>query len=172
MLYIADYKKFDVLNGTGIRHSLFVSGCSHKCENCWNKKTWNFKYGFKYTEEFEDRIILDLKNTQHKVRGISILGGCPACHPNIDYILPMLKRIRKECPNKDIWIWTGETYEELLYDDKKRELLYLCDVLIDGTYDHTKRNLKLKWRGSENQRVIDLKSTVEQNNIITLKNIW
>ncbi|MEF2968436.1 anaerobic ribonucleoside-triphosphate reductase activating protein [Paenibacillus sp. M1] len=159
-MYIADYKRFDVINGKGLRHSLFTSGCTHHCKGCFNAATWNFKYGTPYSSELEERIIADLNMPDVNIAGLSILGGEP--FQNADGLLGLAARIRRDCRGKDIWIWSGYTFEEIMADadESKRELLSYCDVLIDGRFLLEQRNLKLKWRGSENQRVIDVKQSL------------
>jgi anaerobic ribonucleoside-triphosphate reductase activating protein len=153
----ADYKRFDFLNGTGIRHSLFVSGCHFHCRGCWNAVAWNPEFGKPYTVEVENRIIDDLNLSDGKVQGLSLLGGEPFDHPGT--LTKLVVRVKNECPGKDIWCWTGFHYEDLLKDPKRRDMLSQIDVLVDGPFDITKRNLKLKFRGSSNQRVINVKKS-------------
>ncbi|MCM3700505.1 anaerobic ribonucleoside-triphosphate reductase activating protein [Paenibacillus macerans] len=164
---IADYKKFDVLNGRGLRNSLFTSGCTHHCQGCFNAATWNFAYGFPYTQEFEDQVIADLQVEDIRLAGLSILGGEP--FQNVDGLLGLVQRVRAECPGKDIWIWSGYTFEEILADASRTELLAYCDVLIDGRFILEQRNLKLKWRGSENQRVLDVRESLRERVAVWLK---
>ncbi len=165
-MYIADYKKFDVLNGRGLRNSLFVSGCTHHCKGCFNAASWNFNYGFAYTPEFEQQVIDDLQVPDIRVSGLSLLGGEP--FQNVDGLLGLVKRVRKECPDKNIWAWSGYTFEELIADSARLELLTHCDVLIDGKFVLEQRNLKLKWRGSENQRVLDVQESLRQQAAVRL----
>lgn len=164
---IADYKKFDVINGKGLRHSIFTSGCEHHCIGCFNAATWNFNYGIPYTQQFEDQVIRDLNIDYVAISGLSILGGEP--FQNVEGLLTLVKRIQNECVNKDIWIWSGYTFEELIADDSRLELLTYCDVLIDGKFILEQRNLKLDWRGSENQRVIDVQKSLLQGQAIWLE---
>ncbi|OME55575.1 anaerobic ribonucleoside-triphosphate reductase activating protein [Paenibacillus odorifer] len=163
---IADYKRFDVINGQGIRHSLYTSGCTHKCRGCFNASIWNFGYGELFTDEFEERIIDDLKIDYVKVQGLSILGGEPL--QNVEGLLPLLKRIKKECKSKDIWIWSGYTFEEIIKNEKMNELISYCDVLIDGRFELERRDLTLKWRGSSNQRILDVKESLKEGKVILL----
>ncbi|MDY8021105.1 anaerobic ribonucleoside-triphosphate reductase activating protein [Paenibacillus polymyxa] len=158
-MYIADYKRFDVINGTGLRHSLFVSGCTHHCKGCFNASAWNSQYGIECTDELENKIINDLKIDYVKIAGLSVLGGEP--FQNIDGLLPLLKRVKNECKDKTVWIWSGYTFEEILKDSSKKDMLSLCDVLIDGKFELDKKDLTLKWRGSSNQRVIDVQKSLE-----------
>lgn len=163
---IADYKRFDVINGLGLRHSLYTSGCSHQCKGCFNASIWNFNYGAPYTKEFEDRIIEDLNIDYVKISGLSILGGEPL--QNADGLLPLVKRIKAECEKKDIWIWSGYTFEEISQNKLMKEILSCCDVLIDGRFDLELRDLTLKWRGSRNQRVLDVQESLKQGRAIVL----
>lgn len=165
-MYIVDYKKFDVINGKGLRHSLFTSGCTHHCKGCFNAATWNFEYGTFYTQELEDRIIADLNMPDVRIAGLSILGGEP--FQNVEGLLSLTSRVRSECPGKDIWIWSGYTFEEIVSEPAKLELLSRCDVLIDGKFVLEQRNLKLKWRGSENQRVLDVKMSLREEKAVLL----
>ncbi|WP_018752225.1 anaerobic ribonucleoside-triphosphate reductase activating protein [Paenibacillus sanguinis] len=165
-MHIADYKKFDVLNGRGLRNSLFVSGCTHHCKGCFNAASWNFNYGFAYTAEFEQQVIDDLRVPDIRVSGLSLLGGEP--FQNVDGLLGLVKRVRKECPDKNIWAWSGYTFDELIADPARLELLTYCDVLIDGKFVLEQRNLKLKWRGSENQRVLDVQESLRRQAAVRL----
>ncbi|MMZ62066.1 anaerobic ribonucleotide reductase-activating protein [compost metagenome] len=158
-MYIADYKRFDVINGIGLRHSLFVSGCTHRCKGCFNASAWNSHFGNKYTDELENKIINDMKIDYVQIAGLSVLGGEP--FQNIDGLLALLKRVKNECKDKTVWIWSGYTFEEILKDSSKKDMLSLCDVLIDGKFELDKKDLTLKWRGSSNQRVIDVQKSIE-----------
>lgn len=165
-MYVADYKKFDVINGRGLRHSLFTSGCTHHCKGCFNAATWNFNYGKPYTLELEDQIINDLNMRDINIAGLSILGGEP--FQNVEGLLGLVSKVRRECPGKDIWIWSGYTFEELAAEESRRELLGYCDVLIDGKFILERRNLKLKWRGSDNQRVVDIKESLRAKQAVMM----
>ncbi|HFU4495645.1 TPA: anaerobic ribonucleoside-triphosphate reductase activating protein [Streptococcus suis] len=159
---IIDYKAFNFVDGEGVRCSLYVSGCMFHCEGCYNVATWSFKAGIPYTQELEDRIIDDL--SQPYVQGLTLLGGEPFL--NTGTVLPLVKRIRKELPEKDIWSWTGYTWEELMQETPdKLELLSYLDILVDGRYDRTKRNLMLQFRGSSNQRIIDVQQSLKDSRI-------
>lgn len=143
-------KKTDIANGLGVRVSLFVSGCRNHCEGCFQPETWEFSYGRPFTEETEEEIIKALCPSW--IQGLSILGGEPMEPENEQALLPLVKRVRKEYPNKDIWIYSGYVYEEL----KSRELLRYADVLVDGRYEERLRNPSLAFRGSSNQRILDV----------------
>ena len=159
---IIDYKAFNFVDGEGVRCSLYVSGCMFHCEGCYNVATWSFKSGIPYTQELEDRIIDDL--SQPYVQGLTLLGGEPFL--NTRTVLPLVKRIRKELPKKDIWSWTGYTWEELMLETPdKLELLSYLDILVDGRYERTKRNLMLQFRGSSNQRIIDVQQSLKDSRI-------
>ena len=156
-------RKFDVTNGPGIRTSLFVTGCSNNCPGCFNKELQDFNHGKLWTKEVEDEFISYVNNPQ--VVGVSLLGGDPMEQTMDNSMISLLDRIKKET-KKDIWLWSGYTYEEILADDKKREILSYVDVLIDGRFIIAQRNIKLKYRGSENQRVIDVNKSLEENRIV------
>lgn len=162
---IIDYKAFNFVDGEGVRNSLYVSGCMFHCEGCYNAATWSFKEGIPYTKELEEQIMRDL--AQPYVQGLTLLGGEPFLNTGI--LIPLVKRIRKELPEKDIWSWTGYTWEELMLETPdKLELLQLVDILVDGRFDITKKNLMLQFRGSSNQRIIDVKKSLDQGAVV----IW
>ncbi|EGQ8057945.1 anaerobic ribonucleoside-triphosphate reductase-activating protein [Vibrio parahaemolyticus] len=150
MNYMA-YYDLDVINGWGTRCTLFVSGCQHRCFNCFQKKSWSFSAGHLFTQELEDKIIADLTDTRIKRRGLSLSGGDPL-HPfNVPEVLKLVRRVREESPSSDIWCWTGYVLEEL--DEHQQELVELLDVVVDGKFVDELKDLSLEWRGSSNQRV-------------------
>lgn len=161
----------DIANGEGVRVSLFVSGCTNHCPNCFQRQTWDFEYGESFTKEVEDKIIEGLNKSY--VKGLTILGGEPMEAENQRALLPFLKRVRKELPDKTIWLYTGNTYEELMGEvgshykaiDITRELINLVDILVDGRYIEEKKSLGIRFRGSTNQRIIDIKKTNELGRI-------
>ena len=162
---IIDYKAFNFVDGEGVRNSLYVSGCMFHCEGCYNAATWSFKAVIPYTKELDEQIMRDL--AQPYVQGLTLLGGEPFLNTGI--LIPLVKRIRKELPEKDIWSWTGYTWEELMLETPdKLELLQLVDILVDGRFDITKKNLMLQFRGSSNQRIIDVKKSLDQGAVV----IW
>lgn len=171
-MYYADIKKVDVANGPGVRVSLFVSGCTHKCKGCFNEEAWDFKYGHEYTKKEEDKIIELLKPDY--IEGITILGGEPFEYVNQKGILPLLRRIRKELPNKTIWCFSGYTFDTDILEDmcnkyeETRELISYIDVLVDGKFEIDKKNFKLKFRGSSNQRIINVKESLKNNKVILM----
>ena len=172
-MYYGELKKRDIANGLGVRVALFVSGCTNHCEECFNRATWDFKFGKLYTKSTEDEIIEALRPDY--VRGLSLLGGEPMEPKNQPHCLNLLKRIKKELPNKDIWCYTGFTYEELMTKggyantEYTEEMLSLIDVMVDGRFEKDKRNLMLKFRGSENQRLIDMNATRKQGKVVLLE---
>ena len=151
---IADYKAFNFVDGEGVRNSLYVSGCLFACEGCFNKAVQNFNYGTPFTESLMNQIIEDLSHDY--VQGLTLLGGEPFL--NTDVCLSVVKRVRETFGSaKDIWSWSGYTFEELLLETPdKLELLHSIDILVDGRFELAKRNLNLQFRGSSNQRIIDV----------------
>jgi anaerobic ribonucleoside-triphosphate reductase activating protein len=147
----ADYKKFDMLNGKGIRHSLFVSGCHFRCKGCWNAVAWNPNFGKPYTKDLEDKIVEDCCDT--KIDGLSLLGGEPFDHAGD--LLSLVHRV--EDKGRSIWAWTGNTFEELMENgsEEQKLLLLSIDVLVDGQFMIDKKDLSLPFRGSSNQRILN-----------------
>lgn len=158
-------KYSDMINGEGIRVSLFVSGCTHKCKGCFNRDTWDCDYGNEFTEK-EEKEIFDYIEKYNFIKGISLLGGDPTYYKNIEPLLEFLKKFKQKFPQKTIWIWSGFTWEQILQDKKKFELIKMCDILIDGKFILEQKDLNLKWRGSSNQRVIDIKKTILEEKIV------
>lgn len=161
-MYYGNMERRDVINGPGVRTLLFVSGCTHQCRGCHNQDSWDFSYGDLFTKEVEDEIIEALSSPM--VQGFSLLGGEP--FDNIEGCVELLKRIRKECPTKDIWVWSGYTFEYLAKHPLKKQLLELCDVLVDGRYNEGLRDLTLHYRGSSNQRIINVQESLDSNELI------
>ena len=147
----AEIKKVDIANGPGVRVSLFVSGCRNHCKVCFNPETWDFDYGRPFTRETEDEIIEALRPLW--IQGLSILGGEPTEEENAAVLIPFLKRVRAALPDKDIWLYSGYTYEAL----RDKEILTLADVLVDGPFLLELKDAGLAFRGSRNQRIIDLR---------------
>ncbi len=166
----ATVKYFDIANGLGIRTSLFVSGCTHRCKNCFNSEAWDFNYGKPFDDKIQEEIINSLKNPF--CDGLSLLGGEPFEPSNQKGLLPFLKRAKKEIPNLNIWCYTGYLFdEELLKDSRAKtedtiEMLKLIDVLVDGKFVEELKNLNLRFKGSENQRIIDVKKSLQENQVI------
>lgn len=171
----AAVKKTDTANGPGVRVSLFVSGCTHHCKGCFNSETWDFNYGMPYTEETENEIIDALSPAY--IRGLSLLGGEPLEPANRTVLLGLLKRVRSLYPHKDIWCYTGYDFEKDLLEWMEEgrtdveELLSLIDVLVDGEFVEEKKNLRLAFRGSENQRLLDVPASLKARQAIVKKDI-
>ena len=162
-------KKCDIANGVGVRTVLFVSGCTHHCKGCFQPETWNFDYGERYTKETEDEIIESLRPDY--VDGITLLGGEPFEPENQRELVKLLRRIKKELPQKTVWSFSWYTYEELTGDSRAvcevtNEMLSMLDVLVDGEFVEAKRNISLRFRGSENQRLIDMNKTRKEGKIV------
>lgn len=159
-MYYGALKKTDIANGPGVRVSLFVSGCTHHCKECFNPETWSFTYGAEYTDAVTAEILEALE--PEYIQGITVLGGEPFEPSNQRELLPLYQAIRKAYPKKSIWVYSGYTLEkELLQESRARiditdEILSLIDVLVDGEFVLEKKNISLKFRGSENQRIINL----------------
>lgn len=162
----AKIRKYDISNAPGICTTLFVSGCTHNCDECFNKEQQDFNYGNEFTKEIEDEFIEYSKSKQ--VKAVNILGGEPMQQLMDDTLLKLLKRIKLEV-NKPIWLWSGYTFEEIVNNPKRAEILREVDVLIDGKFEADKRDLMLKYRGSSNQRVIDVKKTFDTGSIVLHK---
>lgn len=168
----ANIKEFSIENGPGVRVSLFVSGCRHHCKECFNQETWDFNYGQPFTKETEDEIIA-VMSASH-MAGLTLLGGDPTEPENQEALLPLLRRIREELPQKTVWTYSGYLYEDFLpggraYCDATEEYLSLCDVMVDGPFILEEKDISLRFCGSRNQRIIDLHKTREQGKVILWK---
>lgn len=157
----AQIRKLDVANGVGIRTTLFVSGCHFNCPGCFNKKYQDFEYGNEFTNE-RMQYFIDL-GSDDNVTGYSILGGEPLDQTKDDTLLNLVKEIRKQS-NKDIWMWTGYTFENL--NEKQLEIIKYVDILVDGQFIEALKNAKLVFRGSENQRIIDVQRSIKENKVV------
>ena len=163
----ADIRPIDVANGPGIRVSLFVSGCTHACPGCFNPEAWDFGYGQPFTKDEEDAILTHLAKPY--VKGLSLLGGEPFHPSNQAAVLELVKRVREAHPGKDIWGYTGYLYEDLLagkVGEHSRELLEQLDVLVDGPFVLEQKELSLRFRGSANQRLIDVPASRKAGNVV------
>ena len=169
-MHYADIKKADIANGLGVRVSVFVSGCTHHCKNCFNSEAWDFNYGNEFTENEINRVIKELDHSY--VSGLSVLGGEPLEHVNQQGLLPLLKRVKEKFPDKNIWRYSGYTFETdimgKMYNNWKEtpEILSYIDVLVDGKFEEDKKNIKLRFRGSSNQRIIDVKKSLKENKAV------
>lgn len=154
----------DVANGYGVRTTLFVSGCRNHCEGCFNPESWDFNFGKEFNESVEQEIYNHMDDYHD---GISILGGDPLEPENAKALLPFLRQFKEKYPDKTVWLYTGYSYEGMiiLEDDRKRVLEYV-DVLIDGKFILSQRDITLKFRGSRNQRIIDVKKSTKDNIVL------
>ena len=166
----ADIKRCDVANGTGVRVSLFVSGCTHHCPECFNSEAWDFDYGKPFTEKEKEEILSYLEPTY--VAGLSLLGGEPMEPQNQEGLLPLLREVHERYPEKDVWCFTGYLFDRDVRDrmcresEVTRELLSYIDIMVDGEFIVARKNLKVNFRGSDNQRIIDVKKSLESGEIV------
>lgn len=166
-------KKYDIANGEGVRVSLFVSGCTHQCKGCFNYEAWDFTYGKHFTSDTVNEIIEALEPSF--INGLSLLGGEPFERPNQEVLLPFLHKVKEKYPQKNIWCYTGYTLEDdLLSESRARsehtdEMLGLIDVLVDGEFKEELKDITLAFRGSSNQRIIDVKESLKQGKTILWK---
>ncbi len=166
----ANIKNCDIANGEGVRVTLFVSGCTNHCEGCFQPETWDFNYGDPFTLETEDKILKMLEPSY--IKGLTLLGGEPFEPQNQRVLLPFVKRVREKFPDKNIWAFTGFTLDALLSKEPHPrceatdELLSMIDVLVDGKFILAQKNIRLRFRGSENQRIIDLPATLKNGEVI------
>lgn len=161
-MYYAGLNKCDLANGPGFRVSLFVSGCRNRCEGCFQPETWSFTHGKEFTRE----TLLELMEMLDKdsIEGLSILGGDPFEPENRDCVFDICEQVRKFRPDRDIWVWTGYNFEDL----KELPVMRYIDVLVDGRFEKDKKDLRLKWRGSSNQRVIDVAESLKSSEVVLL----
>ena len=173
-MYYGNVKKFAIANGAGVRTPLFVSGCTNRCKNCFQPETWAFDYGEPFTDEVAEDILSTFEIPS--VRGLTVLGGEPMEPSNQRALLPFLREFKRRYPNKNLWLFTGKLYEELTGAlgehpkclDITSELLGLVDILVDGRFEEEKKQLGLRFRGSSNQRIIDMNKTRQTGEIV----IW
>lgn len=169
----ADLKIADVANGLGVRVSLFVSGCNHHCKNCFNQEAWDFNYGNPFTQETIEKVMKELDKPY--IKGLSLLGGEPLEPVNQEGLLPLLRQVKAKHPEKDIWCYTGFTFDrdvmDKMYKKSKitKELISYIDVLVDGKFEEDKKDLNLKFRGSSNQRIIDVKKSIKEKKVIEIE---
>ncbi len=167
-----EIKKTDIANGTGVRVSLFVSGCTHHCKGCFNPETWNFEYGKPFTKEVEEELLKALTPTH--ITGLTLLGGEPMEPSNQQVLVPFLRTVKAQFPNKTIWCYTGYTLEKDLLEggnDTARcevtdEFLSYLDVLVDGEFELDKKDIRLKFRGSSNQRILDVQASLKKGEAV------
>ena len=168
----ANIKYFDIANGEGVRTSLFVSGCRRHCKGCFNAVTWDFLFGKPFTKEVEDKIIESLKN--ENVAGLTLLGGDPFEPENQRVLINLLRRFKSECPGKNIWAYSGYTFDEdmipggQVYTEVTDEMLSYIDVLVDGRFELALKDISLRFRGSSNQRIIDVQKSLKEGKTIII----
>ena len=169
-MYYGEIKKCDIANGEGVRVSLFVSGCTHHCPGCFNQDTWDFDYGKEYTQETEEEILNAL--APDYINGLSLLGGEPFEPQNQAVLVELLRKVKERYPRKNIWCYSGYLFDkELLSESRARceytdEMLSMLDVLVDGRFVETLKDIRLVFRGSSNQRVIDVQKSLEAGEIV------
>ena len=169
-MHYGEIKNCDIANGIGVRVTLFVSGCTNHCKNCFQPQTWDFSYGEPFTKETED-LLLRLLSPSY-IHGLTVLGGEPFEPSNQRALYPFLQKVRAQLPQKTIWMFSGFTYEELCRAgshpncEVTESILDLADVLVDGRYEETLRDLSLQFRGSSNQRILDLAKTRKEGRIV------
>lgn len=164
----ATIKEYDIANGPGVRLSLFVSGCNHHCPECFNEVAWSFDYGNEFTKEIEDEILDKVGNDFYK--GLSLLGGEPLDPRNQEGLLSLVKRFKEKYIDKTVWCYTGYTWESI---PGNKEILKYIDVLVDGPFLIDKKDIRLIFRGSSNQRIIDVQKSLKENKIVVIDpNIW
>lgn len=156
-------RKMDISNGPGVRVAIFMQGCAFHCKNCFNPETWDFKQGKEFTEDTVNRI-LQLADKDY-IAGLSILGGEPMHPTNIEGTTRLAKRFKEKYPNKSVWVWSGFLFDR---DLKDKEVLKYVDVLVDGQYEDDLHDFRLKWKGSSNQRVIDVQKSINQGEVVLL----
>ena len=154
-------RKMDIADGPGVRVSIFMQGCAFHCKNCFNTETWDFNGGKEFTNDTINEV-LDLCNQGH-IKGLSILGGEPLHPNNIEGTTKLAKAFKEKYPEKNLWVWSGFKFDE---DLQGKEVLNYIDVLVDGQYKDELHDFTLKWRGSSNQRVIDVQKSLKENKIV------
>lgn len=165
----AALKKFDIANGPGVRVSLFVSGCRHHCKNCFNREAWDFNFGKPFTEETEEEILAELD--REYITGLSLLGGEPFEPENRAALTELLKKVKERNSQKQIWCYTGFEFE-MLTDPTALKMLSLIDVLVDGKFVEELKSPDLIFRGSSNQRILDVKKSLEAGEAVWLEGVW
>lgn len=169
-MHYGNIKNYDIADGEGVRVTLFCSGCTNRCEGCFQPETWDFCYGKEYTKETEDQLIQMLTNPN--IQGLTLLGGDPFEPSNQRTLITLLRRVKQELPIKDVWAYTGFVYEQDLLEGQRKhtevtdEMLSYIDVLVDGPFVIDEKDISLYFRGSTNQRVIDMPKTLKSGNVV------
>lgn len=165
-MYFSEIKECDIANGPGVRVTIFVSGCTHHCKGCFNEMTWDFQYGREFTEEDIDKMIRLLEPSY--IAGLTLLGGEPMEYRNQQGLLPLLRRVKERYPDKTIWCYTGYLFDRDIIDDfcrkweETKEFLSYLDVIVDGAFVEAQKDISLRFRGSSNQRILDVKKSIEK----------
>ena len=169
-MHYGNIKNYDIADGEGVRVTLFCSGCTNRCEGCFQPETWDFCYGKEYTKETEDQLIQMLTNPN--IQGLTLLGGDPFEPSNQRTLITLLRRVKQELPTKDVWAYTGFVYEQDLLEGQRKhtevtdDMLSYIDVLVDGPFVIDEKDISLYFRGSTNQRVIDMPKTLKSGNVV------
>ena len=169
-MYYSEVKECDIANGPGVRVTIFVSGCTHHCKGCFNEMTWDFRYGREFTEDDIDKIMKLLEPSY--IAGLTLLGGEPMEYPNQQGLLPLLRKVKGAYPDKTVWCYTGYLYEKDILEnfcgkwEETNEMLSYLDVIVDGEFVEEQKDISLRFRGSSNQRIIDVKKSRETGKIV------
>ncbi len=169
-MYFSEIKECDIANGPGVRVTIFVSGCTHHCKGCFNEMTWDFRYGREFTKEDMENIIELLKPSY--IAGLTLLGGEPMEYRNQQGLLPLLRRVKESYPDKTVWCYTGYLYDRDIIKDfcgkweETRELLSCLDVIVDGEFVEEQKDISLRFKGSSNQRIIDVRKSQEKGAVV------
>lgn len=169
-MFYSVIKKCDIADGPGVRVTLFVSGCTHHCEGCFNPETWDFQYGQPFTEAAADELFTAL--SPDHIAGLTLLGGEPLEYANWTALLPFLRKVKARFPQKNIWCYTGYLFDRDILDDfcekweDMKEFLSYLDIIVDGEFIQAKKNISLRFRGSENQQIIDVQASLRQGKVV------
>lgn len=169
-MFYSEIKEYDIANGPGVRVTLFVSGCTHHCKGCFNEMTWDFHYGREFNEEVEEKILNALKPSY--IAGLTLLGGEPMEYVNQQGVLPLLRKVKEKYPDKTIWCYTGYLYDKDIQGNfyakwaETEEIISYLDVIVDGEFVEGLKDISLRFRGSSNQRIIDVKKSRQMGEII------
>lgn len=169
-MYYSEVKECDIANGPGVRVTIFVSGCTHHCKGCFNEMTWDFRYGREFMEDDIDKIMKLLEPSY--IAGLTLLGGEPMEYPNQHGLLPLLRKVKEAYPDKTVWCYTGYLYEKDILEnfcgkwEETNEMLSYLDVIVDGEFVEELKDISLRFRGSSNQRIIDVKKSRETGKIV------
>ena len=169
-MYYSEVKECDIANGPGVRVTIFVSGCTHHCKGCFNEMTWDFRYGREFMEDDIDKIMKLLEPSY--IAGLTLLGGEPMEYPNQQGLLPLLRKVKEAYPDKTVWCYTGYLYEKDILEnfcgkwEETNEMLSYLDVIVDGEFVEEQKDISLRFRGSSNQRIIDVKKSRETGKIV------